>query len=316
MRLPVALAATASLVAAFASAQNASPPATPLPEATVAPSGANPTPTPSAAARGAAPVPTAPPQRLSDPPVISIVSLPSENPFASTVDSPALPPVKPVAAKATTTAAMLVAIRVDPKGKTVTARRVRDPIPSVSAEAQKSFARWTFEPGRKAGQPVDSWASVRLDLSVEVDSPKFEQITLTAITPTTPVAAPFAWGSDSAFLDAWTAPSAPEGSVSNEQLDTPPVPKKTPWSADSYKGPFSMRLWIQINAAGKVDKAISIQASDPLLIGYFRRVIDGWLFRPARAGNAAAASWNELALSGQISYSAEIKQIASLRRSL
>jgi len=316
MRLPAALAATATLVAALASGQTASPAATPLPESTVVPSGANPTPTPAAAGRGPLPVPTAPPLRLSDPPVISISSLPPENPFASAVDSPALPPVKPVAAKAMTTASMLVAIRVDPKGKTVTARRVRDPIPSVSSEAQKSFARWTFEPGRKAGQPVDGWASLRLDLSVEVDSPKFEQVTLTPITANTPIATPFAWGSDSAFLDAWTAPAAPEGSLPNDQLDTPPVPKKTPWSADSYKGPFSVRLWVLVNPAGKVEKAISIQASDPLLIGYFRRVLDGWLFRPARAGNAAAASWNELALSGQISYSADIKQIASLRRPL
>lgn len=316
MKLPAPLAATACLVAALASGQSATPAATPLPESAVPPSAPTPTPAPSAPSRGPLPVPSASAVRLADPPAITPASLPTENPFGAALDAGALLPVKPVMAKAVMTASMLVAIRVDSKGKVVTARRVRDPIPSVSGEAQKSFARWTFDAGRKSGQPADGWASLRLDLSVEVDSPKIEQMTLTPILPTTPIASPFGWGSDAAFLDSYAAPAAPEGSLANDQLDAPPVPKKTPWSADSYKGPFSIRLWVLVNAAGKVEKAIAIQASDPLLIGYFRRAIDGWLFRPARSGNAAAASWNDLAISGQISYSADIKQIASLRRPL
>ena len=69
-----------------------------------------------------------------------------------------------------------------------------------------------------------------------------------------------------------------------EQVDTPPIPKKQPWSSSSYKGPFSVKFWVRINPSGHVEKAIPIAANDPLLIAYFRKAMDGWLFRPARSG--------------------------------
>ncbi len=322
MRKWIGLAAAAGLVAALASAPSAasgqaptgSPPAVaatpvPVPPAPVPASSAPSTPA------VVLPVP-APVLRLVDPPTISVETLPAENPFATAADTPAMAPVKPVAADAKIPAAFFATIRVDPKGKTVSVRRARDPIPSLTAQSQSSLLRWTFDPGRKAGQAVETWASVRLDLAAEIDSPKIEQFLLTPITPTTPIPKPLEWGADAAWLESVKPGPPVEGTIPNEQLDTPPVPKKQPWSSSSYKGPFSVKFWIRINANGRVEKAIPIAASDPLLIAYFRKVMDSWLFRPARAAGAGAATWNELTVGGQISFSADLKQTASLRQSL
>jgi len=320
MRHGIAAAALMALTAALAAAQDAAPPATPpAPVETPVPVPATsaPAPAPAAPAAPAVVIPApAPILRLSDPPVIAVESLPAENPFASTADAPALAPVKPATADAVIPTALFAAVLVDPKGKALNVRRARDPIPSLAAQTQGSLIRWTFDPARKAGQPVQTQASVRLDLSAEVDSPKIEQFLLTPITATTPIPQPVAWGSDASWLENLKPGAPADGMLPVEQVDTPPVPKKQPWSSSSYKGPFSARFWVRINPSGHVEKAIPIAASDPLLIAYFRKAMDGWLFRPARSGAAPAATWNELTLAGQISYSTDLKSSATLRQSL
>jgi hypothetical protein len=176
--------------------------------------------------------------------------------------------------------------------------------------------RWTFDPGRKSGQPVETWASLRLDLTAEIDAPRVDQFNLIPITATTPIPKPVEWGSDASWLESVKPGPPVEGTIPNEQLDTPPMPKKQPWSSSSYKGPFLVKYWIRINPSGRVEKAIPIQASDPLLINYFKKAMETWLFRPARAGSTAAATWNELTLSGQVDFSTDLRMTAALRQSL
>jgi hypothetical protein len=314
MRQRIAAAALAALTSALAAAQDAAPPSATPPAPVETPV---PVPVSSAPAAPAVVIPApAPILRLSDPPVVAVESLPTDNPFASTADSPALAPVKPATADAVIPTTLYAAVLVDPKGKALNVRRARDPIPSLGAQTQGSLIRWVFDPARKAGQPVQTWASVRLDLSAEVDSPKIEQFLLTPITAATPIPQPIAWGTDASWLESLKPGAPADGMLPVEQMDTPPVPKKQPWSSSSYKGPFSVRFWVRINPSGKVEKAIPIAANDPLLIAYFRKQMDGWLFRPARSGTAPAATWNELTLGGQISYSADLKSSATLRQSL
>ena len=67
---------------------------------------------------------------------------------------------------------------------------------------------------------------------------------------------------------------------------------------------------------GGIERSIPIEASDPVLIPYFRRSFSALVMRPAQLNGAAADSWNEFSLSGQISYSVDVRQIAALRRPL
>ena len=156
---------------------------------------------------------------------------------------------------------------------------------------------------------------MRLDLQVQIAAPRSVQSTLTPVTPATPVPRPLTWVADDAWLESRKG-APPDGGVPLESVDSPPMPRKTPWDADSYKGPFNAKFWVKVTSAGVVEKAIPLGASDPILLPYLRRAMSTWAFRPARVNGAPADTWNELDLSGQVGYKVELKQIASLRRSL
>jgi hypothetical protein len=157
---------------------------------------------------------------------------------------------------------------------------------------------------------------LRLDLTVEIDAPRSVQSSLVLVTPSTAIPRPLAWPADDVWLGSRKGGPPTDGAVALESVDSPPMPKKTPWNADSYKGPFSAKFWVRVKSNGALEKAIPLEASDPVLVGYLRRAMSSWAFRPAQANGAPIDSWNELALSGQVSYSVDLKQIASLRKSL
>lgn len=319
MRFPAGLGVICglfgALAAAAAPAQVApafSPTPSPSPTAAASPPPALATPSPTPA-----PLPAGGPLlRITEPPSLSVLELPAENPFGTKVDSPAAFNAKPVFTELLLPVQFFAALHVDRSGKVLESRLLRDPIPSLSADSRKSFDRWSFEPGRKAGQPVETWASIRLDLAAEIRPPKLEHFTLAPITPASPIPAPFVWGSDASWYEHVKAALIPEGIVPVEQLDALATPRKTKWDADSYKGPFSCRFWARVNAAGRIERAIVIQISDPLLIGYLRQQMSTWQLTPAAVGGRPADSWNDLALAGQVSYSTEVKQIANLRRTI
>jgi hypothetical protein len=254
--------------------------------------------------------------RIVDPPSVTAQKLPSENPYAAAVDVPAALPQKLPFTDATLSIGFFVSVRVDPTGKVVMARRERDPIPSLAGETLKSLQRWTFNPARRSGQAVDTWGAYRLDLAVEIDAPKNLQQTLTPVALASPLPTPFAWPAETEWLDSRHPANPSDGTVSILEVDTAPIPQKTPWSADSYKGAFTAKFWIKVDRTGHVEKSIPIEVTDPVLLPYFRRSMSAWTLRPAQAGGAPVASWNELSLSGTITFDDEIKQISALRRAI
>jgi hypothetical protein len=319
MRLTArALPLAALLAAALGSAARAqTPPETPAPAATE-PSAARaapvPTPTPDAVALPL-PTPIAPTVlRIRETPSIAAEKLSANNPYGKTSEAPAAIPPKLTFADATLSTGFFVSVHVDPTGRALTVRRERDPIPSLVAESLKSFSRWVFSPGRRGGQAVDTWGAYRVDLEVSIRSPKIVQMAFTPVPPTAPLPKPFEWPTDAAWLESRKAAPPADGSIPIDQVDTTPIPQKTPWSADSYKGPFSVKYWVRVDKTGKIDKAIPLDVSDPVLLPYFRRAMSAWVIRPAQSAGAPVDSWNELTLGGTVSYSDEIKQIIALKR--
>jgi hypothetical protein len=254
--------------------------------------------------------------RIRETPSIAVERLSADNPYGKTAEAPAAIPPKLTFADATLSAGFFVSIHVDPTGKPLAVRRERDPIPSLAAESLKSFSRWVFSPGRRGGQAVDTWGAYRVDLEVSIRSPKIAQMAFTPVPPASPLPKPFEWPTDAEWLDGRKVAPAADGSVPLDQVDTAPIPQKTPWSADSYKGPFSVKYWVRVDKNGKIDKAIPLDVSDPVLLPYFRRSMSAWVIRPAQSGGAPVDSWNELTLGGQVSYSDDIKQIIALRKTI
>src|SRR4030095_11662160 len=108
-------------------------PATALPETSVPSTGAPPP--ASASAPAVLPTPATNPSvmRIVEPPSITAQKLPSENPYAAAVDVPAALPQKLPLTDANLSIGFFVSMRVDPTGKTVTARRGHDPHSSFHA---------------------------------------------------------------------------------------------------------------------------------------------------------------------------------------
>ncbi|HWZ86526.1 MAG TPA: hypothetical protein VN032_10015 [Thermoanaerobaculia bacterium] len=334
MRLMARALSLAALLAAILTlpSEGQAPPPTPTPGApaaatapTPAPVAANPpaaapetTPTPSPADLGLPlPTPIAPTaMKIRDIPSIAVEKLPADNPFGKTAETPAVLPAKLVFNDATLPAGFFVSVHVDPAGRPLTVRRDHDPIPSLAAETLKSIGRWTFAPGRRSGQPVDTWGAYRVDLEVEIRSPKIAQMAFTPVTPATPIPKPFEWKTDADWLESRHNAPPQDGSVAIDQVDTAPIPQKTPWSADSFKGPFAVKYWVKVDKAGRIERAIPIEVSDPVLLPYFRRAMGAWVIHPAQSGGVPVDSWNELTLGGQVSYSDDIKQIVALRKSI
>lgn len=299
------------------------PPPAPVPEAAPPPA-ATPEAVPSplaapAVAPPTTPAPTAevvaPAARVTDPALVAILQAPPENPFGLAAEVPAALPPKLTFTDAITSNAAFVSVRVDASGRPMGVRQQRDPVPSLAGEAQRSLARWLFDPARKGSETVETWAAMRLDLEVDIAPARSVQGTLIPVTPATALPRPLVWMTDQAWLDTRKG-AAPNGGVPLEAVDNPPMPKKTPWDADSYKGPFSAKFWVKVKSTGVVEKAVPLEVSDPALLSYLRRAMSSWAFRPAQANGAPVDSWNELILSGQIAYDVELKQIASLRRTL
>ena len=265
-----------------------------------------------------APLPALPAARIADTPSVSIVKLPAANPYGLPFDVPAALPQKLPFTDAALTTGFFVSVRVDPTGKAISVRRDRDPIPSLAAESMRSIQRWTISPAKRGGQAVETWGAYRLELGVEIDSPKITQVQITPVTPQTPLPAPFTWPPETDWLDNPNRKPAAisDGTVSILEVDVPPMPQKTPWSADSFKGPFSLKTWIKVDRNGRIERAIPLEVSDPVLLGYFRKMMGTWVLRPAQSKGAPAESWNELTLSGTISFDDDIKQVTALRRSI
>ena len=323
MRLRIRVRMLSALAAAAISlpARGQEPPAaTPTPAAPPPVVATTPAPAPTVSAADVAlplPTPIAPTAlRIRDLPSITVEKLPAENPFGKAVDVPAALPQKLAFVDAETLAAFFLSVHVDAAGRPLSVRRDRDPIPSLAAETLRSVSRWTFAPARKGGQPVDSWGAYRIDLQVEIRSPKITQMTLTPITPSTPIPKPFDWKPEADWLESRHAATPDDGSVPIDQVDIAPIPQKTPWSGDSFKGPFTARYWVLVDKTGRITKAIPIEITDPVLLAYLRKAMGAWLLRPAQRAGAPVDSWNELVLGGTISFSDDIKQIIALRKSI
>jgi hypothetical protein len=180
----------------------------------------------------------------------------------------------------------------------------------------RTIQRWTITPARRGGQTVETWGAYRLELAVEIDAPKVMQAQLTPVTPSTPLPPPFAWPPETEWLESRRPGPTSDGTVSLLEVDTAPVPTKTPWSADTFKGPFSVKYWIKVDKNGRVERAIPLEVSDPVLLAYFRRAMSSWVLRPGQSKGAPVDSWNELTLSGQVSFDDEVRQISTLRRAI
>jgi hypothetical protein len=119
--------------------------------------------------------------------------------------------------------------------------------------------------------------------------------------------------------EGWVETAPPladlRGAEKVESLDTAPLPKRTKWYADRFKGPFDAKLWIEVSPAGKATRIVPVEMKDAALLGYFKAAIARWSFTPAKKADQAISCWGMLDLSGTISYDISLLRTASIKKS-
>lgn len=246
----------------------------------------------------------------------AVIPMPPDNPFACRPDTPGRLVTHPLASGVTVDIPEMVAFHLDAKGDVKSALPVHDPIPTLGQQQQASLLRWRFTPPKKGGAPVEGWATVRLDLRMEYSRPDLTKISFMPVAPDMPLPPPL----DTVWDDSWISTAPPlkdlAGGVSAEELDSPPLPEKTKWSADKYKGPLKVRLWIKVGTAGHVEKIVPVEWGNPAVFAYLQRTVARWTFVPSARGGSFLDCWGILDLEGHITYDVSLVQAASLKKSI
>jgi hypothetical protein len=247
------------------------------------------------------------------PPVI--LTLPDANPFAVVPDTPPTFVTHDFPSGVRERLAEFVAMRLDAEGKVVETIFIHDPIPSLEPQQKESFAKWKFDPPMKGGAPAAGWATIRLDLNLDYSRPSVEKLTFTPIgaQDAIPSAAATRW--DDAWLETAPPLKDPGGAYPVEALDTPPLPKKTKWYADRFKGPISLRFWVEAGTSGRALRLVPVDVRDAALIPYFRAALSRWTLVPAHKNNGVVTCWGLLEITGTMSYDIDLAGAASLKKS-
>lgn len=256
-----------------------------------------------------APVPAGDPVR----PIM--MAIPEKNPFVCEADSGATIATRELPSGIEAAIPEFVSVRIDRAGKIQEVLLVHDPIPSLEAQQRESFKKWEFLPPKKTGLEVPAWSTVRLDLKFEFSRPQVSRADFLPVTASTPVPAALSGRWDEGWIDTAPPLSDLHGAEAVEALDVPPLPRKTKWYADRFKGPFEVKVWIEVSPAGKAIRIVPVEMRDPALLAYLKSAISRWTFAPARKGSQAVSCWGVLNLAGTISYDVSLLRSASIKKS-
>ncbi len=245
----------------------------------------------------------------------TVMPLPEANPYACDADlSPALAS-REMPSGVETTAVAYAAVRLDAAGRVQEVLLLHDPIPSLRPQEIASLQRWDFTPPKKAGAPTAGWATLRLDLKIEFSRPQITKAVFAKVSPGEPLPDPLTERWD----DSWLATAPPladlHGAESVDALDVQPLPRRTRWLADRYRGAFPVRLWVEVSPGGKALRLVPVGLKDPVVLLYLQRAAARWNFAPARKGGSAVACWGILDLDGTIDYDVSLERAASVKKS-
>ena len=245
----------------------------------------------------------------------AVMKLPETNPYACDSDTPPALASREMPSGIEAAVAAYAACRLDPQGRVAEVLLLHDPVPSLAPQVVASLQRWDFVPPKKAGAPVSGWATLRLDLNVEFSRPQITRATFTRVSPEEPLPVPLTDRWD----ESWIATAPPlkdlRGAEPPETLDLQPLPRKTKWLADRYRGPFPVRLWIEVSPQGKAVRLVPVGLKDPVLLLYLQRAAAHWNFAPASKGGSAVSCWGILDLDGTIGYDVSLLRAASIKKS-
>ncbi len=196
-------------------------------------------------------------------------------------------------------ATLFFALKIDETGKVVQAEVVDPPLRGIAAAAAEIAVRWVFDPARKDGKAVRTWAAYGLDLVIDLERPVFTSFSVAPVgrNDAIPVVLREPVGEEG-LLRFPREPDDPEpGVVSIEEVDFLPGLKKTPWKLEPIRLKSRFSAILQVSPAGAVERIIPTGPSlEPFILAWVRTLAARWKFTPALDGETPQRAYVNLDL--------------------
>ena len=196
-------------------------------------------------------------------------------------------------------ATLFFALKVDETGKVVQAEIADPPLRGMVAAATEAATHWQFDPAKKDGKAVRTWAAYGLDLVVDLERPVFTSFSVLPFAKNDglPVVLREPAGEEG-LLRFPREPDDPEpGTISIEDVDFLPVPRKTPWKIEPIRLKSRFSAILQVSPAGTVERIIPTGMSlEPFILAWVRTLAARWKFTPAFEGETGQRAYMNLDL--------------------
>lgn len=251
-------------------------------------------------ARGQTPVQVDPPRAL--PPVEAIPDpakpAPAVVPYVHPLYRPLEQPPKLVDRPAPTDfegrAVLAIAVRIEETGRVSDMQAVEPPLRGIGAQVPPLAPRWTFDPAKKDGRPVRTWASYGIDLNVELEKATWASFSLLPLTAEEPIARIVPEATGETWMLRYPKEVEPRDSsvVSIEDVDFLPIPKKTPWKSESTRLKSRLTALVLVSPTGQIARIVPTgTATEPLAMTWLRQMAAKWKVTPALSGGKPVESW-------------------------
>jgi hypothetical protein len=205
----------------------------------------------------------------------------------------------PVATDYRGKATLFFALKLDETGKVVQAEVVDPPLRGIVPAAAEMATRWVFDPARKDGKAVRTWAAYGLDLVVDLERPVFTSFTAVPVGKGDAIQGivkePV--GEESLLRFPREPDDMEPGVISVEDVDFLPGVKKAPWKLEPVRLKSRFSAIVQVSPAGAIERIIPTGTSfEPFVLAWIRTQAARWKIAPALDGETPQRAYMSLDL--------------------
>jgi hypothetical protein len=236
-------------------------------------------------------------EALADPARIAPAAVAYVHPLFRPLDQPPRIVERPAPVDIEGRALLVLAVRVTEEGKVLDIEAIEPPLRGLTSSLPTLIPRWTFEPAKKDGRGVGTWASYGVDLNLELEKGVWAAFSLGPVERDEPLAVVPREQQGEEWMNRYPKEISPKNStvVSIEEVDFLPVPKKTSWKYESSRLRSRVTALVQVSAQGTVQRVVPTGPSpEPFLLTWVRKLAAGWKIDPAQAQGKPVGCWMTL----------------------
>jgi len=235
-------------------------------------------------------------EAIPDPPGLAPVSVIYSNPLYQGFETPPRVLEIPQAQNYRGKAIFYFALSLDEAGKVLDVEAIDPPLKGMAPAAASLARTWTFEPAKKEGKPVRTWASFGLDLSLDLENPVFTSFSLLPVGKDDPIPVLVKdYPGETGILRFPKAPPDVDGTLSIEEVDFLPTARRVPWKFEPIRLKSRVTALLEVSEKGTVDRVIPTgPTSEPFTVNWIRQQAAKWKIAPAFSRGAPQRSWMAL----------------------